>query len=92
MKLTTYWIEFDPDFPADKLPAGTKIGCGVSALDQSDAINLVCKYVFSNTNHKPKINRIITPVDITAIDKKHVLPNMGNLLVRGIWYPLGYAE
>jgi hypothetical protein len=24
------------------------------------------------------------------LDQKHVVPNMGNIFIRGVWFPLGY--
>jgi hypothetical protein len=92
MTLTTYWIELDPSLSANELPAGTKLGCGVTAESRDDAIDLMWTRVFSNVDDKPKISRIVSPVDFDTIDQKHVLPNIGNFLLRGIWYPLGYAE
>ena len=28
----------------------------------------------------------------TMLDEKHVIPNMGNLLRPGVWFPLGYPD
>ena len=29
-------------------------------------------------------------IDVRALDPNHVLPNIGNVTSRGIWFPLGY--
>ena len=30
--------------------------------------------------------------DVAELDQGHVIPNMGNMLKRGIWFPLGYDD
>jgi len=35
----------------------------------------------------------VKPVrDASELDQGHVVPNMGNWLRRGVWYPLGYEK
>lgn len=88
MKLHRFWFEFDLS-NEDNPPAGTLLGCGVSAYDYDDAISLLKKRVF-NDAELPKITKEIKDVDVSTLDQNHVLPNMGMVTNRGIWYPLGY--
>jgi len=38
----------------------------------------------------PDLESVRENVDVSALDERHVLPNMGNVLVRGVWFPLGH--
>ena len=85
-----YWFEFEQDdkfFP--RVVVG--VGCGVTAYDKNDAITLLQKTVF-NDRTMPSITQIIENVDISELDESHVLPNMGNVFERGVWFPLGHRE
>jgi hypothetical protein len=42
-------------------------------------------------NGLPQVAVMIQDVDVSRIDEQHVLPNMGNVLERGIWFPLGFT-
>jgi hypothetical protein len=35
----------------------------------------------------PRIDRRIDDVDVSSLDQRHVLPNMGPPNWRGVWYP-----
>jgi hypothetical protein len=86
--LRRYWFEFD--FPSSaRRPIGLQHGCGVTALDLEDAMDLVKGKIFKSADI-PRPNRTIEDVDISSLDLKHVRPNMGNPLLRGVWFPLGY--
>ena len=88
MTLRRYWFEFSQD--RDKaLPAGIGIGCGVTAYDYDDAVRLVRDAVFDGRD-LPAIANQVTDIDVSDLDASHVRPNMGNVLRRGVWYPLGY--
>ena len=84
-----FWIELEPPFEQHHHPGITKCECGVTALDLDDAVTLLVGGIFPNG--LPKIRKIVEDVDISTLDERHVLPNMGNVLVRGIWYPLGFT-
>jgi len=85
--LRRYWFKFE------KLPrpSAINLGCGVSAYDYEDAIILLRERVFG-ANGPPHIEQCIEDVDITTLESKHVLPNLGVVDVRGIWFPQGYEE
>lgn len=85
-----FWIEFEPPLGVHNHPATTLAGCGVTALSVEDALSLLKEHLFPYG--LPKIGKLVEDVDISTIDHHHVVPNMGNVLVRGIWYPLGFTS
>jgi hypothetical protein len=90
MDLHRYWIEFDfAGYP--RRPLGLGLGCGVTASDPQTALGLVRERVFEGAD-LPKLSRVDEDIDVSRLDAAHVRSNMGNPAVRGIWFPLGYAE
>lgn len=89
MKLTRYWLEFDRGIA--KLPPGFRMGCGVTAYSEDDALYLLREYVFQGGDI-PITERIIEDVDISTLDKNHVIPNMEPPNWRGIWFPRGFSN
>jgi len=89
MTLRRFWFEFEFAVGASA-PLGTRLGCGVTAQDVDEARQLVFERVFKGLA-KPRIARVLEDVDVSSLDASHVLPNMGNALVRGVWFPLGYV-
>ena len=75
-----FWIEFEPPLGVHKHPAMTSAGCGVTALSVEDALFLLKHHIFPNG--LPEIGKLVEDVDISTIDQRHVVPNMGNVLVR----------
>lgn len=65
------------------------MGCGVTALNYEDALNIVKNKVFNDKPIAP-IKLTVENIDISTLDAGHVLLNMGMPSVRGIWFPLGY--
>ncbi len=65
------------------------IGCGVTAENITEAKLLLKEKVF-NDKDLPTIINIIEGVDISTLDAGHVTPNMGNPVVKGVWFPIGY--
>jgi hypothetical protein len=70
-------------------PPGTLLGCGITAYDLNDALSILNTKVF-NGYTKPKVKNIKEDVDIRSLDQNHVIPNMGIVTDRGVWFPLGY--
>jgi hypothetical protein len=66
------------------------MGCGVTAYDYDDAINLLREHVFDGS--EPDVLDFEENVDVSKLDHNHVVPNMGSVVVRGVWFPLGYDE
>ena len=79
-----YWFKFR----TPRFPAAFNFGCGVSAYNYDDAVNLLRELVFGG--QEPDILVCDADVDVSKLDRKRVLPNMGSVLVRGIWFPLGF--
>lgn len=69
-------------------PTALNLGCGVTAYDIEDATSLIRDRVFQGSD-MPDILSVTEIHDLSEIDQKHVVPNMGSPLVRGIWFPLG---
>jgi hypothetical protein len=86
MALVRFWFEFDA---TDPLPAGLRMGCGVTASSIDDATRLLADRVFKGASI-PAITRVVQDVDIGSLDAGHVRPNMGVPVLRGVWFPLGY--
>ena len=84
--LTRYWFTF-PKLP-DK--AALNLGCGVTAYNYEDAIDLLRERVFGGM--EPTVLAFAENVDVTNLDKSHVIPNMGQVIARGVWFPLGHEE
>jgi len=84
--MTRFWFEFDR---LALLPAGLSVGCGVTAWNEATALELVRRRVFRGALLPPIVKRV-PDIDIRELDAGHVVPNMGNPAVAGIWFPLGY--
>jgi hypothetical protein len=80
-----YWVQFKLPLPS-QYPMGLARGCGVTAYDKDDAMELIRKSLFTGDDI-PEVSRITENVDISTLDANHVLPNMASPLVRGIWFP-----
>jgi hypothetical protein len=74
--LRRYWFGFE----------GGGLGCGATGIDQRDAEELVRAAVFAGGT-LPAVVDVIEDVDVRELDRGHVLPNMGDPSVRGVWYP-----
>jgi hypothetical protein len=85
--LQRYWFKFEKI----NKPTPLNLGCGVTACDQDDAICLMRAYIFSECG-VPTIVETVEGVQASDLEKSHVLPNIGNMDVRGIWFPQGYEE
>ena len=76
-----FWIEFSK-------PVGAyKGGCGVTAYDESDARRILeaSDWFVRNGGSIQSVRTI----GFEDIEENHVRPNMGNIFVRGIWFPKG---
>lgn len=77
-----YWFEFQ----GDDLPIGLLFGCGVTAHTGEDAISII-KDTYFPGGPLPRIKRVVADVDVSTLDQNHVVPNMGSVVWRGIWWP-----
>lgn len=83
--LKRFWFEFEHC----NYPTVFNIGCGVTAYDYDDAVNILKERMFSG-QVLPTITRVIPDVDVRELDQGHVIPNMGLVTQRGVWFPLSF--
>lgn len=86
MSLKRFWIRFKSIPPYNSL----RLGCGVTALNYDDALTIVKDTVFEGGD-LPDIESVIENVDLSALDPKHVVPNMEPWVWRGVWFPKGFS-
>ena len=76
--LTSFWV----------LPRGAALGggFGVTAFSEDDALRLIREagYELPQDRNSLQITSGIRPEEV---DAKHIAPNSGPALVRGVWYP-----
>lgn len=87
-RLVIYWAAYHR-LSMDELPGGAVAGCGVTALGKDDALQLLRTSVFAGRDLPENIAISIVRSE-TDLDQKHVLPNLGNMLRHGVWFPLGH--
>lgn len=83
--LRRYWFTF----LQATTPTPLNLGCGVTAYSYDDAIEILRERVFGGT--QPAVADVIADVDVSILDEKHVLPNIGSTVARGVWFPIGYG-
>ena len=83
--LRRYWFKFENLTQSGEL----NIGCGVSAYDYEDAINLLGQRIFGA--NIPPIVQCIEDVVLSTLETSHVHPNLALVNMRGIWFPQGYG-
>jgi hypothetical protein len=87
-----YWFEFVVDLADWAAPSSVlRAGCGVTGYDVDDCLRIISDKVLGGAN-PPTIRRVVEDIDVSTLDQKHVVPNMGSIFRRGIWFPLGYEE
>ena len=83
--MRVYWIQV-----TDSKKHISPLGYGVTALNEQDAKRLLFEALsFPETESKCRI-RVVR--DMSEVDQNHVVPNMGNHLKRGVWFPKGLEE
>ena len=63
-------------------------GVGITAQSELDTLALL-ENAFGGEIRPGRVARVH---DATELDHNHVVPNMGNWLKRGVWYPRGYED
>jgi hypothetical protein len=61
----------------------------VTAFNETDAIDILGNKVFHG-QALPEIRVKKENVDIRTLDTGHVIPNMHDPTLRGVWFPMGY--
>jgi hypothetical protein len=77
-RLRSFWI-----VPPD--PYGP-LGFGVTAFSVDDAFRILRDVGYRLPEDTAEV-RIVEDVRVSDLDALHVVPNMGPIVVRGIWYP-----
>jgi len=75
--LKTYWIES---------PEVHILGFGVTAFSREDAFQLLGASGYALSSDDPAI-RVIEGIQVADLDQNHVIPNMGPIVFRGVWFP-----
>jgi hypothetical protein len=62
------------------------LGIGLTALDANEALELA---EATRAEHFPKamLRGVVTDIRVAQLDQGHVVPNMGPIVVRGVWFP-----
>lgn len=81
--LHRFWITLDL---TDERARHAALGYGVTAFTLEDALKLLRNEAFEG-DPVPPVDRVIEDVDLSTFDARHVLPNAGDPVRRGIWYP-----
>lgn len=83
-ELHRYWIRFADGATLEY--GFLKLGCGVTAWTEDDAIWLLRQCVFEGEN-LPEIGEILADIDVRDLEANHVRPNIGAVSLRGVWFP-----
>ena len=78
--LTAYWIEFGPLLASQ---------FGVTAYSFNDAISILKQKVFRK-EEIPPVKTFTENIKFRDLDQNHVVPNIGAISERGIWYPINF--
>jgi hypothetical protein len=92
--LKRFWFEFDfiDNINNKNLPGGCVMGCGVTAFNYDDALDILKEKVFKK-NPPATIKKVIEDIDISTLEKGHVFPNLSPKSppnIRGVWFPQGF--
>jgi hypothetical protein len=76
--LTAYWIvSASPRWPA---------AFGVTAWSLADGLRIIQSWGYDLPDD-PGLLAIKEDVKVADLDQGHIVPNMGPIVVRGLWYP-----
>jgi hypothetical protein len=78
--LDTFWFSFPQD-------TYMSLGVGVTAYSEADAYELMHERGVSEGFANAKEVVVQKNVRIQDLDQNHVVPNMGPMQLRGVWYP-----
>lgn len=78
--MKVYWLKFIEPAASH----GLGLGAGITARDPADAAALA-----QDAFGEVQIASIDPLDDLSSLDQGHIRPNMGNILIRGVWFPLG---
>lgn len=81
--LRRFWFSFD-GLPPGHSAGG--LGCGVTAESREAAEMLLSQTVFDGRAVPPP-SAVLEDVDVRDLDQGHVVPNIGDASMRGVWFP-----
>jgi hypothetical protein len=89
-RLTIQMIRFWVEFSAGKI-GNPQLSprYGVTAHTYEEAMELLGERVFTG-KVLPEPVKVTADIDVSALDPKHILPNIGSPANFGIWYPKGF--
>ena len=67
-------------------PMGRDFGIGVTAFSEAEARSLA-EDTRAKYGYKGEVGPVVVDIDVSTLDAKHVLPNIGPPVIRGVWYP-----
>jgi hypothetical protein len=67
-------------------PLSKGIGIGVTAPTEAEA-RVLAETTRAEFFPHAAITGVVPDVDVRSLDQGHVVPNMGPVVVRGVWYP-----
>lgn len=68
----------------DDAPLSLRLGMGITGVDRGDAESLLAASTLLAGQPLPVIREV---VDVRDLDQSHVVPNMGDPSIRGVWFP-----
>ena len=74
-RLRRYWFPMDRGY-----------GIGVTAFSEDEARSLA-EETNAKYGQRGAIGPVVVDIDVSTLDAKHVLPNIGPPVIRGVWYP-----
>jgi len=69
-------------------PIPGHLGIGVTAYSRAEAVELATKAAVRLT-WRVDPETVVENVDVRDLDQGHVVPNMGVVTWRGVWFPKG---
>ncbi|MEM9528115.1 MAG: hypothetical protein AAGA31_16000 [Bacteroidota bacterium] len=79
-----FFIEFDDNDTLFRF-------VGVTGWTKEDALNLIQDNILKGGS-TPNIKSMKEITSLNELDHHHVLPNIGEFVSRGIWFPQGYES
>lgn len=80
-----YWFQFE----RLEKPTALNLGCGITAHDLVDAQAILHECILTRCKDL-KVKSVRHDVSFDELDNRHVVPNIGNMALRGIWFPQGF--
>lgn len=97
-----FWFTFDlppvPDPPTGGISLDgdswgwLRRGIGVTAADEDDARAVIRTELSAHGPPLPAVREVVADFDLSALDEKHMLPNIVGVTWRGIWWPPGFTR